>query len=469
MKRWATALVALAAFGSPASAQTTLTDHAFTPSMSAQISSLAQGEVSAGRTPGLAIGVVEDGRVVYSRGFGFANTDQHVRAEPDTEFYAGGVTMQFTAAAALMLAADGKLKLDDKIVKYVPELTIAADVTIEELLEQTSGLPDPALAPGISTDPTRSIKPGDLLAAINKLKLVATPGATYAENPLNYVLASIAIERASGEPLSDVLQQKIFLPLVMDRTFLAGDSGISPSHAIGYTRARNGIGFTPARPWDPAWLSGGRGLVSTVYDLAKWDIEMPVLVRVDAVRTMFTPSGTAGPAKYGMGWVIDQRGGKRFIWYGGQIPGYQAMNALLPDEHIAVIVLANVDSLHGGRVVNPEEIGARILDIVAPPPIALLDNTVVTRAKEWLERLAERHVDRTQLTQAFSDYLTDDLVSREDFAALGKLQTIVPISSTTEQNGDTLYEFLVRYPRARYHYKFAVSKDGKIDEIVLAD
>ncbi|HEY1654986.1 MAG TPA: hypothetical protein VGF86_07740, partial [Candidatus Tumulicola sp.] len=83
--------------------------------------------------------------------------------------------------------------------------------------------------------------------------------------------------------------------------------------------------------------------------------------------------------------------------------------------------------------------------------------------------LAEKNVDRTQLTATFSAYLTDDLVTSSDFAALGKLQTIVPVSSTAESNGDTLYEFIVQYPHARYHYRFALTKDGKIDELSLVD
>jgi D-alanyl-D-alanine carboxypeptidase len=466
MRRWVFVL-ALWVTCFPASVKSANADPAFSQRMASAVDRLASNEVRGGRTPGVAIGIVEDGRIVYARGFGKANASKNVPVEPDTQFYVGDLTKQFTSAAVLMLAQDGKLKLDDKITKYVPELSaIAANVTVGELLTQTSGLPDlTKVAP--TPDLTRSVKSPDLLAALSASKPLAAPPAGYADNPINYLLASIVVERASGEPLSDFLQQRIFFPLVMDRTFLAGDTGISPSHAIGYTHAPGG--FAVARAWDPAWLRGDRGLVTTAYDLAKWDIEMPILLRVDAVRTMFEPNASASPAKYGMGWIIDQRGGKRFVWYAGQIPGYQAMNALLPESHAAVIVLMNVDSLHGGRVASPATLAAQILDLIAPPSAARLDNAIVVRAQEWLKRLADKHIDRTQLTPAFSTYLTDDLVSRSDFAALGKLQTIVPISSTTENNGDTLYEFLVRYPHARYHYKFALTPGGKIDELVLVD
>lgn len=441
------------------------TDVALPPALSVQIDRMARNELHAGRTPGLAIGVVESGRLVYAHGFGFANVAKHLRMAPDTEFYVGGLTTQFTAAAILLLVQDRKLGLDDRVAKYVPEFKLAADVTIGQLLSQTSGLPDPMHAPGISPDLTRSIKLSDLFAAVDKMKAAAPPGAIYANNPLNYLVAGLIVERASGVPLSDYLEQHIFVPLVMDHSFLAGDSGISPSHAIGYTRA--GSLFVSAPMWDPTWLAGNSGMVSTIYDFAKWDIEMPILLRVDALRTMFTPSARSGPTRYGVGWVIDRRGGKDFIWANSEISGYRAMNALLPDQHVAVIIFSNADSLNGGPVTIPEELGARILDLLAPPATTQLDNTIVARAKEWLGRLASRNLDREDLTPAFSAYLTDELVARENLAALGPLQEIVPISSRTESNGDTLYEFLVHYQHAQYQYKFELTPSGKVNEIAL--
>lgn len=432
--------------------------------LSGRVDQLAKDQIHAGRTPGLALGIVQNGRLVYARGFGFATVSNHAQITPDTEFYVGGLTKEFTAAAVLLLSQDGKLKLDDPVSKYVPEFKLAADVTIAQLLTQTSGLPGYGAAPGLNADQTRTVKLADVFAAIDKLKPAAKPGSAYANNPINYLLAGVVVERASGVTLSDYLEQHIFIPLVMDHTFLAGDSGISSSHASGYTRS--GRGFALAQTWDPAWLAGDAGLVSTINDLAKWDIEMPVLLRVDALRTILTPSGSEGGTHYGMGWVIDRRGGKDFVWSNGEIPGYRATNSLLPTEHVGVIVLSNADSFHGSTTI-PEAVGARVLDMLVPPTTTRLDNAVVTRAKEWLARLASGKIDRQDLTPTFSAYLTDDLIARANFAALGRLQSIVPLSSTAETNGDTLYEFLVSYSRAQYHYEFEVAPDGKVDGISL--
>ncbi len=230
-------------------------------------------------------------------------------------------------------------------------------MTIAQLLTQTSGLP--RYAP---TDPTNAlVKIADLIASLDQAKPATSATPPYANNVLNYLIAAAVVERASGVTLSDYLEQNFFIPLVMDHSFLAGDSGISPSHAIGYTRS--GREFAPAPGWDPSWLGGDAGLVTTIYDLAKWDIEMPILLRIDAVRTMFAPSASNGPTRYGMGWVIDRRGGKDFVWSNGEISGYRAMSALLPEQHVGVIVLSNADPFHG-PVAAPEELAARILDLI---------------------------------------------------------------------------------------------------------
>lgn len=444
----------------PVRAQTAV---GFTKATADRIDQIAVDEIHGGRTPGIAIGIVEDGRLVYDRAFGFATLSPHAAMTATTEFYCGGITAEFTAAAILLLAQDGKLKLDDPVSKYVPEFHLASGVTIAQLLTQTSGLPSYVGAPGVPNDFTHTIKLASLLAAADTLKPVAAPGSAYQKNPINYMLAGLIVERASGVTLSDYLEQHIFIPLVMDHSFLAGDSGIAAAHATGYFKSAQG--FTLAPVWDPAWLGGDAGLVSTIDDLAKWDIEMPVLLRVDAVRTMFTPPTTAGQTHYGMGWVVDRRAGQEFVWTDGSLPGYRALNALLPNQHVGVIVFSNADASRGVTV--PEQVGARILDVLVPRSPAALDNAVVARAKEWLVRLASGRLDRSELTPEFSAVLTDDLVARENFGALGRLQTIVPLSSTIETNGDTLYVFLVRYPRGQYHYKFEVAPNGKIDGLTL--
>jgi D-alanyl-D-alanine carboxypeptidase len=439
--------------------------HQFTATMEHQVDDIGNRVLLAQRSPGFAIGIVEDGRIVYARGFGLASVERGQRFEPTTQTYIGSISEQFTAAAILLLQQDGKLKIDDPVTKYLPELTVAKDITIRQLLNHTSGLPDLSTSTDIDQDRSKTIKLDDLLAAANALQPAFAPGTQYRYNDFDYIVAGSIVERVGGVPLSDYLQQHIFIPLVMNQTFYAGDNGISPDHAQGYTGSPGH--FHPAKTDDPAWLFGGAGVVTDVYDLAKWDIGMPLLLRIDAERAMFTPSGVPGPTSYGLGCMIDQRNGKTFIWHNGQIPGYYAMNAIVPDEHVAVIVLANTDAMSSTMVIAPEQVASRVLDVILPPGRARVDNAIVARAKEWLARIADKQIDRTQLTPAFSAYLSDAVVARAGFTALGKPLAMVPIASVNTNDGSTVYEFLVRFQHGQYHYRFGIARNGKIDEILL--
>ena len=463
------ALAAAPAFAMAQDANTTLpqappSPPPFTAATAHAIDDIALSELHSGSTPGLAIGVVEDGLLVYSRGFGFAGLHNHKHVNAATEFYAGSISKQFTAAAMLLLTQSKQVALTDKVVKYVPELSIAKDVTIGQLLQQTSGVPDYTQAPGVTHDPTKQIRLDDLIKAVNRMKMASTPGAQFQYNNFNYMIAGLIVARVSGVPFSVFLQSHIFEPLIMTSTFLAGDQGIGPNHARGYTREHGD--FVPVKPWDPSWLFGAGDLVTTVDDLAKWDVGLPLVLNVDSVRQMWSASGAPGGMSYGMGWIIDQRGGQLYVWHNGELAGFHAMNALLPDEHVAVIVLSNADSLHAQTTVSPERLASRILDVVAPLPPAHFANVIVDRASEWLGRLAKLDIDRTQLTPQFSEYLNDQVVIRADLKDLGPVQSMVPIESF-QRSGDTVYVFDVKFAHGALRYQFTLTPDGKIDGLLL--
>jgi CubicO group peptidase (beta-lactamase class C family) len=308
------------------------------------------------------------------------------------------------------------------------------------------------------------VRAADVLKAVNALPMQAAPGTAFDDNNLNYWIAGLIVQRVSGLPLSIFYSTQIFQPLIMTSSFLAGDEGISRMHAIGYTRERGK--FAGVRPWDPSWLFGSSDLVTTVQDLAKWDIGLPLLLNVDSVRDMWTANGLPGTVPYGMGWVVDQRGGMRYVWQNGEIAGYHAMNAMLPDEHVAVIVLTNADSRGASTTVQPERLANRILDVIAPLPPAHFGNVITTRATEWLGRLARVDIDRTQLTASFSQFLSDQVVHRADFAELGPVLSLVPVESYAS-SGDTVYVFDVKFRRGVYRFDFTLAPDGKIDGLFL--
>jgi D-alanyl-D-alanine carboxypeptidase len=418
----------------------------FTPATAQRIDAIVGAEVRANRTPGIAVGVVESGRIIYARGFGDADISRNTRVSPATQFRIGQLSEEFTAAALLLLEQSGKVKLDDPVTAYLPNLTFARSVTLRELLDQTSGLPHVS-------------DWAHLLKAASVARPLGPPGVAYDFNPLNYAIAAMVVERVSGIPLSDYVEQHIFVPLVMDSSLYVGETGLSGLHAIGYTE-RHGA-FVKAQLWSSTRSEGDADVISNVYDLAKWDIEFPILLRVDAVREMFTPALPTSLDRHAMGWTIDQRDGRRFIWQNGEIPGYHVMNALLPDDHVAVIVLVNTDTF-GGDATLPEEIAGRILDVLVPPTAQRVDNAVMARAREWLARLANGRIDRTELTPAFSQYLSDSVVRQAHIASYGPVISIIPIASTLATDGATEYEFLVRFAHGVRHYHLTIAADGRV-------
>ncbi len=315
------------------------------------VDAIARGELHAGSTPGIAVGVVENGLLIYARGYGFADLAHKTKVTPETKFYAGGLSEQFTSASILLLVQDKKLALSDRITRFLPELGNARTVTVGDLLAHTSGLPDLMQIDGIPHDVRRPIHLEDALKHIGRAALPVPPGTQFRRNSLDYALAGLVVQRASGVPLSVFMQTRIFEPLIMTSTFLAGDQGAKP-FARGYTREDGR--FARARTPDASWLFGSGDLITTVDDLAKWDIGLPLLLNVDSLRAMWTGVDLPGSALFGLGWVVDQRGGQTFVWHNGMLPGYHAMNALLPQEHVAVIVLSNADSLGNATTVSPE-------------------------------------------------------------------------------------------------------------------
>jgi D-alanyl-D-alanine carboxypeptidase len=434
----------------------------FTPAKARAIDALARAELRSGSTPGMAIGVVQDGLLVYARGFGLANLRTRRAVGAGTAFFTGSISEQFTAAAILLLQQQKKLALSDRVAHFVPELTIARNVTLAQLLTHTSGLP--RIPEALTRDFTKPATIEDVLAAVNRLPAPAPPGAAFNRNALDYMLAGLIVQRVSGVPLSDFMQAHIFLPLIMTSTFLAGDQGAGANAARPYTRARGH--FFPARMPNTGWLFGSSDLISSIDDMAKWDIGMPLLLNVDSVRTMWTANTAAGAPPYAMGWTSDQRGGHRFVWQSGALPGFRAMNAELPEDHIAVIVLANAGSSAGETTMSPERMANRILDLVAPLPAATFSSVIVQRASDWLGRLQRLDIDRTQLTPAFSQYLTDQVVIDADLKSEGPLESIVPVESF-ERSGDTVYVFDVRFRRGAMRCEFSLTPDGKIDQLLL--
>src|SRR5690349_5678101 len=221
-----------------------------------------------GDVPGAALLVLKDGKPVLRKGYGLADLEQHANVTPETDFRLASVSKQFTAAAILLLAQDGKLELDDSIRHWLPSLPATTDkVTLKQLLDHTGGLID--YEDLIPPEQTAQLNDQDVLRMLSATpRSYFPPGSAYRYSNTGYVLLGLVVEKASGQPLQDFLAQRIFGPLHMDHTLLyVHDDKMVPNRAYGYS-------WTKGR-WlrtDQSLTSATRGdggIYSNIDDLAK--------------------------------------------------------------------------------------------------------------------------------------------------------------------------------------------------------
>src|SRR5881394_1986138 len=223
--------------------------------------------------PSASVAVVKDGQIAYVKAYGDARLEPKTPATPQMRYSIGSISKQFTAAAILLLQEQGKLSLDDKVGKYVPDLTRANDVTIRQLLSHTSGYqdywPQDYVMPGM-------LKPTDAQQIMNtwaKKPLDFDPGTKWQYSNTNYVIAGVIVEKVGHMPLLQLLQQRVFAPLGIKSTFDTDSGPLTENDPRGYLRFALGP-LRPAPKEGKGWMFAAGELAMTAEDLAKWDVSV---------------------------------------------------------------------------------------------------------------------------------------------------------------------------------------------------
>jgi len=302
------------------------------------------------QTPGVALAVVRDEKIIYSHGYGMANLDHGVPIATNTVFDIGSTSKQFTAASILLLAEDGKLAITDAVRKYIPELPeYPKPITIAHLLHHTSGLRDYTALMGLgglSIEPDYS--EAFLLELIFRQKrLNFLPGERFSYSNTNFFLLGEIVRRVSGMPLSRFAKARIFDPLGMDSTIFMDDHlAIIPHRAESYYPREDGSGgFVLAISlMDNV---GDGGVYTTVEDLAKWDANFyhnrlgkgkpEFLAQMQEVGLL----NSGQPTGYASGLFIGEHRGQRMVSHSGGWRGFRAEFVRFPDQKLTVICLAN--------------------------------------------------------------------------------------------------------------------------------
>jgi CubicO group peptidase (beta-lactamase class C family) len=294
----------------------------------------------AGKVPGASVLVVKDGEPVVRRAWGLADLEAATPATPSTNYRLASVTKQFTAAAILLLAEDGRLRLDDPVRVWLPSLPKAADpVTIRHLLTHTSGLVD--YEEVIPESMTWQLRDADVLKLLESQdRTHFAPGSGYRYSNSGYALLALIVERASGRDFPASLRERIFLPLGMDNTLAYVREGPAvPERAWGYSLL-DGQWQRTDQSQTSAVLGDG-GIYSSIDDLARWDAALyDDRLLSDASRALaFAPAtSTDDPAvEYGYGWRITGP----TLWHSGETMGFRNVLVRWPEHRLTVVVLTN--------------------------------------------------------------------------------------------------------------------------------
>jgi CubicO group peptidase (beta-lactamase class C family) len=295
--------------------------------------------------PGCAVGVIQKGALVYSRGYGEADLFRRMRNTPETAFYLASLSKQFTAMSVVLLAQEGKLALTDDVRRWVPEVPKLGAITLLDLLQHTSGLRDYFTLLGINGWRSNELlTERELLDLVSRQKALNFPaGEEFLYSNTGYALLSVVVRRASGQTLRDFAADRIFKPLGMTNTQFRDDhTSRIEGEAIGYL-PQNGRYSVSIPQLD---VVGDGGVFSTVGDLARWDgnLDSGIVGGKDGVKLLLT-AGTLRDGRstgYALGLNIGSFNGSRLVSHSGSYGGYHATYLRFPDDRMSVIALCNV-------------------------------------------------------------------------------------------------------------------------------
>lgn len=312
------------------------------------------------RIVGLAVGIIKDGEIVKTKGYGYANLELNTPVTTKTVFKLGSVSKHIIAVAIMKFIQEGKLQLSDPVTRFFPDAPAHwGKVTIRHLLNHTSGLirESPAFD-AMATQPDSLV-----IRAAYKDSLVFQTGSKWQYCNLGYFMLADIIRQISGRSFAEYMRKEIFEKNGMMATQVTSLEDIVYNRAGGYVRRAgdtvvNALNYVAMRP------SGA--FLSTIEDMIKWEglIEDGKILSGDGWQRMWgdtvkTGTNNSGnPVNYGYGWYVVTDKGRKVVYHGGVLPGFRAMFYRLPEEKVAIVVLTNSEP------VNAFEVAKGVADVV---------------------------------------------------------------------------------------------------------
>ena len=289
--------------------------------------------------------------ILLSKGYGAANLEHSIPNTPQTKFRLGSITKQFTAAAILKLQEQNLLNVNNSLATYLPEYPHGEQITVHQLLNHTSGIPNYTSFKDFESKKTTPMKLDELIDWFKDRPLAFTPGKRFSYSNSGYVVLTKIIETVSDLSYADYLKRYIFEPLEMTNSGYDRAKTILPNRAAGYifTGEYHNADFI-----DMSVPAGAGALYSTVEDLDKWSrsLDTDAILSRASRDAMFAPTikvpGEEEQAYYGYGWFIDTLRDR--VSHNGGIDGFMTHFAIYPDERVAVVVLSNVQTSSAPKI-----------------------------------------------------------------------------------------------------------------------
>lgn len=407
-------------------------------------------------TPGVAVALRRNGRTDT-----FALGD----ARAGDVFAIGSLTKTFVGAAVLRLAAEGAVDVRAPLARYVPEYRGGAAISIDDVLRQCSGIPNYLALPAVADELVRG-RDIDPLAALNAAPVAFAAGSRWQYSNGNYYLLGRLLAHVTQRPYGEALDALVVRPLGLTSTYAGGGTVPAERRAAGWT-LRDGVPRAAAQ-LGARTLAGAAGAWSDAADVARWtdaffgDAVVPRAQRERALRERRLTTGERDP--YDAGWFGANCAGHACWWSEGRVPGFAAAAVAVPDAHLSIAVLTDSDAA------EPKDAALRAVALAlgepATAPAVHVDPRVVRRAREWVDRLASGHVDRSQLTDAVAaalNPLTVHLLSLQ-LASLGAPTAVVPLSRRRTED-ETVYRFRLTFARGASTFVLGEDANGKISTL----
>jgi D-alanyl-D-alanine carboxypeptidase len=433
--------------------------------LKARIDAAVNQILSSTKVPSASIAIVKDGHIAYLQAYGQARLSPAMEATPQMQYSIGSISKQFTAAAVLLLAQEGKLTLDDPVAKYLPELTRAREVTIRMLLSHTSGYQDYWPEDYVMTSMMVPTTAQHILDVWGKRLLDFDPGTRWQYSNTNYVIAGRIVEQVSGVSLIDLLEKRIFLPLGMENVYDADASRLPATDPTGYER--HALGPPRPSPQEGAgWMFAAGELAMPAHDLALWDISLidRALLSPASYAQMFTPvllkSGDS--TGYGLGVFLKKRDGHAMIEHSGEVSGFVSENVVFPGDRAAIVVLTNEMATQAASTIA-DRVAPMILGIAASAP-----TKEEAQALAIFNGLADGHIDRKLFTNYCNAYFNQQTI--EDFAtSLKPLGPPLSFKQTREEGrGGMIFRvFAVAFPDRELKVTTYEMPDGKLEQYLV--